>query len=786
MQDEGARVAFEHVPAGEARQRHPLFVKRRGCRSLLSGDPNGGGAGRKSMMAQCEESLRRLQTGYIDLYWMHCWDANTPIEETMRGFDDLVRSGKVRYIGIPDTKVWRVTQAQMMARFRGWGDSAIQRVAKEQDTTVARVALAWVATRRTVSVRRSGVAPCFMRERCGTGQRTRATAMKRRARDIRAGVSKRRPYVAALAREWLRGRRGGRVGELLSGGDEQRRTRGMSHPEANGFEHEESGESLSVTEALDGDLDAYLDRELALEPDVDGDGAHASTREAAEDMRALLDLAEEETRWIAESPQPSFSDAEPDETVSESAPVVIPEWMRANPEVPVAEPVRLPWEHSKVVPPTVARGGAASRAASQKNTVNEVRGPLNLQQQPWGIPMVPPGQQWGGPMAPGQQYAWGGPVAAPTASNRRRDVVSGVLLGVAAVGALAAGMLVVASVRFWEQGASAPSVLGGVSASGYAVQGSTGTVVHGASSSAQLNGASNTGALMGMNASGQTGSAVSSGVAGHWGIPGVSTGTAEHPTAPQYTGPFVTTSPGSVSDVANGLHAQGTSTDSTRAPTSISGPSGADLMARRDTLAVKSGERRTRTETAPTRAPANPTPPQSVAAASGAVMEMSFEEPDSDGVATSVPVDTADDPDGANSTESELDEEFARELGFTEEAEERAAAEPTATRTVYVPPALDAKEHLTPEDVKQVVVSNQPAITACLRQHAADTSMEKGGRFVVRWSVQPGGETTGVAMDTEALRATPLAGCIEGVVRGWKFPVHTVRMQELIRFPFVF
>ncbi|WP_163863682.1 AgmX/PglI C-terminal domain-containing protein [Myxococcus eversor] len=571
----------------------------------------------------------------------------------------------------------------------------------------------------------------------------------------------------------------------------------MNHPEANGFEHEESDESLSVMEALDGDLDAYLDRELALEPEVDGDAASASTREAAEDMRALLDLAEEETRWIAESPRPAFSDAESDETVSESAPVVIPEWMRANPEVPVAEAVRLPWEHSKVVPPEVARRVAASRAMSQKNTVNEVQGPLNLQQQPWGIPMVPPAQQWGGPMAPGQQQAWGGPVAASTVPNRRRDVVSGVLLGVAAVGALAAGMLVVASVRFWEQGASAPSVLGGVSASGSPVQGSTGHVgasgqLSGVSASAQLNGANNTGAQMGTNTSGQTGSTVSSGAIGYWAIPGVPTGVADthamNPTAPQYTGPFVTTSPGNISDVANGLHAQGASTDPTRALTSFSSPSGADLMARRDTLAVKSGERRTRTESAPTRAPASPTPPQSVAAASaGAVMEMTFEEPDSTEQATSVPVDTTDDPDGANSTESELDEEFARELGFTDEAdEERAASAPTATRTVYVPPALNAKEHLTSEDVKQVVVSNQPAIAACLRQHAADTSTEKSGRFVVRWSVQPSGETTGVAMDTEALRATPLAGCIEGVVRGWKFPVHTVRMQEPIRFPFVF
>ena len=88
--------------------------------NLYPGDPNGGGAGRKSIVAACEESLRRLQTDYIDLYWMHCWDTFTPIEETMRTLDDLVRAGKVRYIGFSDTPAWKVTEAQMLARFRGW------------------------------------------------------------------------------------------------------------------------------------------------------------------------------------------------------------------------------------------------------------------------------------------------------------------------------------------------------------------------------------------------------------------------------------------------------------------------------------------------------------------------------------------------------------------------------------------------------------------------------------------------------------------------------------------
>jgi aryl-alcohol dehydrogenase-like predicted oxidoreductase len=100
------------------RERMVLATKFFG--NLYPGDPNGGGAGRKAILAQCEQSLRRLQTDYIDLYWLHMNDRFTPIEETLRGLDDLVASGKVRYIGVSDTPSWRVAQAQTIAHFRGW------------------------------------------------------------------------------------------------------------------------------------------------------------------------------------------------------------------------------------------------------------------------------------------------------------------------------------------------------------------------------------------------------------------------------------------------------------------------------------------------------------------------------------------------------------------------------------------------------------------------------------------------------------------------------------------
>lgn len=88
--------------------------------NLYPGDPNAGGAGRKGIIAACDESLRRLKTEYIDLYWMHFWDPNTPIDETLRALDDLVRAGKVRYLGASDMPSWKVAQAQVLAELRGW------------------------------------------------------------------------------------------------------------------------------------------------------------------------------------------------------------------------------------------------------------------------------------------------------------------------------------------------------------------------------------------------------------------------------------------------------------------------------------------------------------------------------------------------------------------------------------------------------------------------------------------------------------------------------------------
>jgi aryl-alcohol dehydrogenase-like predicted oxidoreductase len=83
-------------------------------------DPNAAGNHRKSMVQAVEASLKRLQTDYIDLYWMHIWDEVTPVEEVMRGLDDLVRAGKVLYLGISDAPAWWIAGANTLAQLRGW------------------------------------------------------------------------------------------------------------------------------------------------------------------------------------------------------------------------------------------------------------------------------------------------------------------------------------------------------------------------------------------------------------------------------------------------------------------------------------------------------------------------------------------------------------------------------------------------------------------------------------------------------------------------------------------
>ncbi len=85
-----------------------------------STDPNSGGNSRKNMMKSVERSLKRLQTDHIDLYYLHMWDYMTPVEEVVRGLDDLVRAGKINYVAFSDTPAYIVAEANTMAALRGW------------------------------------------------------------------------------------------------------------------------------------------------------------------------------------------------------------------------------------------------------------------------------------------------------------------------------------------------------------------------------------------------------------------------------------------------------------------------------------------------------------------------------------------------------------------------------------------------------------------------------------------------------------------------------------------
>jgi aryl-alcohol dehydrogenase-like predicted oxidoreductase len=106
--------------AGDRSRRDRLVIGTKFGSNLFPGDPNGGGTSAKAMIRACEESLRRLRTDYIDVYWLHGYDVLTPLEETLRTLDHLVRAGKVRYVGFSNTPAWRTCHAQMLNQAAGY------------------------------------------------------------------------------------------------------------------------------------------------------------------------------------------------------------------------------------------------------------------------------------------------------------------------------------------------------------------------------------------------------------------------------------------------------------------------------------------------------------------------------------------------------------------------------------------------------------------------------------------------------------------------------------------
>lgn len=101
-------------------QRQRFVVATKYSLTMRPGDPNASGNHRKNMVQSVEDSLRRLDTDYIDLLYLHVWDSRTPVDEILRAFDDLVRSGKILYTGLSDTPAWQAARMQAIAELRGW------------------------------------------------------------------------------------------------------------------------------------------------------------------------------------------------------------------------------------------------------------------------------------------------------------------------------------------------------------------------------------------------------------------------------------------------------------------------------------------------------------------------------------------------------------------------------------------------------------------------------------------------------------------------------------------
>ncbi|MCC6159026.1 MAG: aldo/keto reductase [Deltaproteobacteria bacterium] len=100
--------------------RHRYVISTKYTLATPAGDPNASGNHRKSVVRAVEASLRRLGTDFIDLYWVHAWDYITPAEEILRALDDLVRAGKVLYVGVSDAPAWAIARSNAIAELRGW------------------------------------------------------------------------------------------------------------------------------------------------------------------------------------------------------------------------------------------------------------------------------------------------------------------------------------------------------------------------------------------------------------------------------------------------------------------------------------------------------------------------------------------------------------------------------------------------------------------------------------------------------------------------------------------
>jgi aryl-alcohol dehydrogenase-like predicted oxidoreductase len=193
-----------------ADHREEVVLATKYTNAMPGRNANAGGNQRKNMVRAVEASLKRLGTDYIDLYWQHMWDQMTPVEEVMRAFDDLVRAGKVLYVGISDAPAWVVAKSNMLAELRGWTryvglqieysllERTVERelvpMAKDQQMTV----LAWSPLRRGLLTGK--YLPENVKQSEAEGARMHSETMKSYGFGTDAGVPIIREVVA-LAKE---------------------------------------------------------------------------------------------------------------------------------------------------------------------------------------------------------------------------------------------------------------------------------------------------------------------------------------------------------------------------------------------------------------------------------------------------------------------------------------------------------------------------------------------------------------------------------------------------------
>jgi aryl-alcohol dehydrogenase-like predicted oxidoreductase len=156
-------------------------------------DLNAGGNARKNMLRTVEASLKRLNTDYIDLLYLHMWDRTTPVEEVLRGLDDLVSSGKILYAGISDTPAWIVAYAQGIAEARGWNRFVAYQAEyilaeRGAETDVLPMAKALGMSVMAFSLLGGGVLTGKFNQPAGPGEPTRAKQASEHEQELAAAV----------------------------------------------------------------------------------------------------------------------------------------------------------------------------------------------------------------------------------------------------------------------------------------------------------------------------------------------------------------------------------------------------------------------------------------------------------------------------------------------------------------------------------------------------------------------------------------------------------------------